>query len=152
MASEVQLFISAIPKTLIWHYPSNNFTCHPFQSSPISLLRVVPLWSVLHLILQKIFFAVSSTGSFQFPMSIATHIHISYPPCGDWNSTWILTASRESLLFSLLQKTIVSTLLSVIIFTGRPLPPPPLPITGARDAHKRHQGYIYSYHRVENSY
>ena len=38
--------------------------------------------------------------------------------------------------------TTVSTLLSVIIFTGRPLPPPSY--TGDRGAHKWHQGYIYS--------
>ena len=42
------------------------------------------------------------------------------------------------------------TLLSVIIFTGRPFPHPTF--TGARGAPKRHQGYIYSYHWVENSY
>ena len=38
----------------------------------------------------------------------------------------------------------------MIIFTGRPLPP--TPFTGARGAHKLHQGFIYSYHRVQNSY
>ena len=35
-------------------------------------------------------------------------------------------------------------------FTCRPLPPPPF--TGARGAHKRQQGYIYSYHQVQNSH
>ena len=54
---------------------------------------------------------------------------------------------RESFF---IPKTVVTTLLSVIIFTGRPLPPSPF--TGARGAHKQHQGYIYSYHRVHNSY
>ena len=47
-------------------------------------------------------------------------------------------------------KTTVSTLLSVIIFTGRPFPHPIF--TGAGGTHKRHQGYNYSYHRVQNSY
>ena len=32
---------------------------------------------------------VSSTGSFPFPMSMDTHIHIPYHPYGDGNSTWI---------------------------------------------------------------
>ena len=55
---------------------------------------------------------------------------------------------RESHFWS--QKTIVSALLSVIIFTGRSLPPSPF--MSAWDAHKQHQGYIYSYHRVQNFY
>ena len=45
-------------------------------------------------------------------------------------------------------KTTVSTLLSVIIFTGRLFSL--LTFTGARVAHKRHQGYSYSYHRAQN--
>ena len=49
-------------------------------------------------------------------------------------------------------KTMVSTLLSVIIFTGRPFPPPHPTFMGARGTHKRHQRYNYSYHRVQNSY
>ena len=44
----------------------------------------------------------------------------------------------------------VSTLLSVIISAGRPFPQPTF--TGARGEHKWHQGYNYSYHRVQNSY
>ena len=38
----------------------------------------------------------------------------------------------------------LSTLLSVNIFTGRPF------FMGARDAHKQHHGNNYSYHRVQN--
>ena len=45
----------------------------------------------------------------------------------------------------------ILTLLSVIIFTGHPFPPLP-PFTGARGARKWHQGFNYSYHRVQNSY
>ena len=48
--------------------------------------------------------------------------------------------------------TLVSRVLSVIIFTVSHLPPLPLSFTGARGAHKRHHGNIYSYHRVQNSY
>ena len=40
----------------------------------------------------------------------------------------------------------VSTLLSMNIFTGRPS------FMGARRAHKRHHAYILSYHRVQNLY
>jgi hypothetical protein len=47
-----------------------------------------------------------------------------------------------------LPKTTVSTLISVIILTGRLLPS----LRAAKGAHKRHQGHIYSYHRVQNSY
>ena len=47
-------------------------------------------------------------------------------------------------------KTTVLTLLSVIVFIGRPFPHPTF--TGARGAHKWHQRYINSYHRVQNSY
>jgi hypothetical protein len=54
-------------------------------------------------------------------------------------------ASRESLFISLFLKTIVPTLKSVIIFTGHTF-------RNARVAHKRHQGCIYSYHWVQNSY
>jgi hypothetical protein len=50
----------------------------------------------------------------------------------------------------LFPKTTVSTLLSVIIFTGRSFPHHTF--KGARGAHKRHQGYNYSYHWVQNSY
>ena len=38
----------------------------------------------------------------------------------------------------------------MIIFTGRYLTP--LAFMGARGAHKWHQEYIYSYHRVQKSY
>ena len=130
------------------------FTCHPIQPSPIPLLRVVLFWSVLLLMLQnykKKCIYVSSIGRFRFLMSMDMHINISYHPYGDGDSTWIWTASIESLLIALFPKTMVLKLLSVIIFTGRPLTLPPN-FTGARGAHKRHQGYIYSHHRVQNSY
>jgi hypothetical protein len=39
--------------------------------------------------LQKNCLDVSSTGSFQFPMSMDTHIHIPYHPYGDGDSSWI---------------------------------------------------------------
>jgi hypothetical protein len=39
--------------------------------------------------LQKNFLDVLSTGSFPFLMSMDTHIHISYHPYGDGDSTWI---------------------------------------------------------------
>ena len=42
----------AIQKTMIRNY-SNIFTCHPFQPSPIPLLRVVLFRSVLLLMLQN---------------------------------------------------------------------------------------------------
>ena len=51
---------------------------------------------------------------------------------------------------SVFPETTVLTLLSVINFTGRPFPLPTF--TGTRGAHKRHHGYNYSYHRVQNSY
>ena len=47
-------------------------------------------------------------------------------------------------------KTMISILLSVIIFTGRPIPRATL--TGARGVHKRLYGYNYWYHLVQNSY
>ena len=50
---------------------------------------------------------------------------------------------------SVFPKTMVSTLLSVIIFTNRSFPP--FTCTGVRSVHKWHQGYIYSY-RVQNLY
>jgi hypothetical protein len=90
--------------------------------------------------LQQNGFDVSSTGSFWFPMSMDTHIHIPYHPYCNGDPT----------LPFFIPKTIVSTLLSMIIFTGCPLPPSPF--TGARGAHKWQQGYIYSYHRLQNSY
>ena len=51
---------------------------------------------------------------------------------------------------SVFQKTTVLILLSVTIFTSRPFPHPTF--TGARGVHEQHQGYNYSYHRVQNSY
>ena len=51
---------------------------------------------------------------------------------------------------SVFPKTMISILLSVIIFTGRPFPRPTL--KGARGAYKRHHGYNYSYHQIQNSY
>ena len=46
-------FISAIPKTMIRHYSSIMFTCHPFQPSPIPLLRVILFRSILLSMLQN---------------------------------------------------------------------------------------------------
>ena len=57
---------------------------------------------------------------------------------------------RKSHHLSIPKKTMVSTLLSVIISTGLPFPHPTF--MGVRRAHKRHQGYNYSYHWVQNSY
>ena len=74
-----------------------------------------------------------------------THILIPYQPYGDEDTTWNLTASRESLFISVFPKTMVSTLLSENNFTGR------LSFMGARGAHKRHHECYYLYHRVLNS-
>ena len=86
-------FISAIPKTMIRHYSSIIFTCHPFQPSPIPLLRVVLFQSVLLLMLQsfkeKNCLDVLSTGSFPFPTSMDTHIYIPHHPYGDEDLTLI---------------------------------------------------------------
>jgi hypothetical protein len=49
---------------------------------------------------------------------------------------------RGSLLISMSPQAIVSTLLTVIIFTFRPLPPPTF--TDVRDAQKQRQEYIYA--------
>ena len=68
---------------MIRHYSSIIFTCHPFQPSPISLLRVGNTFltsspfDVSKLQQQKIL-DVSLTGSFPFPMSMDTHILIPY--------------------------------------------------------------------------
>jgi hypothetical protein len=67
-----------------------------------------------------------------------TYILIPYHPYGEW----IKTTSKESLFISLsvIPKTMVSTLLSVNIFTDRPS-------LWVLDVH---HGYNYSYHRVQN--
>ena len=54
------------------------------------------------------------------------NIRILYHSYGDGDSNWAYTASRELLFISMFPKTMVSTLLSVNIFTGRHVPPPPL--------------------------
>ena len=46
-------FLSAILKTVIRHYSSIIFTCHPFQPLPTPQLRVVLFRSVLLLMLQN---------------------------------------------------------------------------------------------------
>ena len=82
---------------------------------------------------------VSSTGSFPFPMSMSTHILIPYHPYSDGG------LNLESLFIAVFPKTVVSTLLSVNVFIGRPS------FIGARGARKRLHGCNYSYHRVQNS-
>ena len=79
-------------KPMIQHYSSIISICHPFQSSPIPLLRVVHFRSVLVLMLQnykKNCLGVSLTGCFPFPTSMDMHIHIPYQPYGKEDSTWI---------------------------------------------------------------
>ena len=73
------------------HYASIIFTCHPFQPSPIPLLRVlifriISSFDVTNL-QKKNCLDASSTGRIPFPMSIDMHIHISYHPYGDGDST-----------------------------------------------------------------
>jgi len=69
------------------------FTCHPFQPSSISLLRVGNTFSISSPFdvteLQKNCLDISLTGSFPFPMSMDMHILIPYQPYGDEDSTWI---------------------------------------------------------------
>jgi hypothetical protein len=67
--------------------------------------------------LQKNCLDVSSTGSFPFSISMDTHIYSPYHPYGDGDSTWTYTTSRESLFNSVFPKIMISTVLSVNIFT-----------------------------------
>ena len=81
--------------------------CHPFQPSPIPLLRVVLFRSVLLLTLQnfKKILDVSSIGSFAFPMLLDRSILISLPPLLRWGLNFALNGIervvrlREGLFF-----------------------------------------------------
>ena len=106
---------------MIRHYSSIIFTCHPFQTSPISLLRVVLVRSVLLLILKnykKNGLDISSTGSFPCPMSMDTHIHIPCHPYDDGDST-------IKIQFSVPENYSFESIISDY-FTGSHLLPPPL--------------------------
>jgi hypothetical protein len=69
------------------------FTCHSFQPSSISLLRVGNTFSISSPFdvsqLQKNYLDVSSTGSFPFPVSMDTHNLIPYHTYSNEDSTWI---------------------------------------------------------------
>ena len=93
----------------------NNYSYHRVQNSyqlfrkpwldTIFLLYMSSLTTLAHTIAEVILFRsvlilmlqnyktncldISSTGSFPFPMSMDTHIHIPYHPYGDGDSTWI---------------------------------------------------------------
>jgi hypothetical protein len=74
-----------------------------------------------------------------------TYIHYSYPATLRYDTVWL-----HGWEISVFPKNLVSTLLSMIIFTGRAFPHPSF--TSARDGHKRQHGYNYSYSWVQNSY
>ena len=117
-------YMSPLPTLAPTMAKGNTFSI----SSPFDVTKV-----------QKKSLDVSTTGISTFPISMDTHIHIPYHPYCDGDSTF---ASN------VIQKSIVSTLLSMIIFSGRPLPP--TAYTDDIGTHKRHQGYINLYHPVQN--
>ena len=77
------------------NHNSTLFFCY-FYMSPLSTLahaiakgstfRSVVVWCYK---ITKKLSDVSSTGSFSFPMTMDTHIHIPYHPYDDGDSTWI---------------------------------------------------------------
>ena len=91
----VQKFISAIPKTMIRHYSSISFTCHPIQPSPIPLLRVSTFsisspFDVTKL--QKRNCLDVSSSHCLSVLNVNGHTFLSYipyHPYGDGDSTWI---------------------------------------------------------------
>ena len=116
------------------------FTCHTFQPSSISLIRVILFWSVLLSMLLN--YKKSSWCLIGRQLSnpiVNEHTYLyPLPPLWRWGLYLDFKRHRESHYSSVFPKTTISTLLSVIIFTGHPLSPPTF--TGAIDAHKLHQG------------
>ena len=124
------------------------FTCHPFQPSSISLLRVGNTFSISFpfdvTITKKLSWCLTD-----WTLSISNVNGDAYsyplPPLWWWGLNLDLNdIERVIIHLSVPKKTMVSTLLSVNTFTDCPS------LMGARGAHKRHQGYNYSYHRVQN--
>ena len=144
--SQSPKFISAIPKTMIRHYSSIIFTCHPFKPLSISLLRVGNPFLISSPFdvtkLQKIILMFHRLTAFHSQCQW-TRIHI-LPPLWRWGLNLDLNGI-ERVIISMFSKTMVSTLLSVNIFIG------PSSFMGTWGGHKRHHGCYYSYHRILNS-
>ena len=133
---------------MIRHYLSIIFTYHPFQPSPIALLRVGNTFSISFYFdatkYQKT--VLMSHRQADFHSQFNGHAY-SYHLLLLWR--WRLNfdlngIERVIIHLSVPKKTIVTTPLSVNIFTGSPS------FMGARGAHKRLYGCNYSYLRVQN--
>jgi len=112
---------------MIRHYSSIIFTCLPFQPSFISLLKVGNTFSISSPFdvtkLQKIVLMSHRLTAFHSQCQL-TRIFLSLTNPKVMGTQLEFKRHRESLLISLFPKTIVSTLLLVIIFTGRTLQTP----------------------------
>jgi hypothetical protein len=131
---------------MIRHNSSIISICHPFQPSPIPLLRVLIF---LVMMLQNHNKIVLMPFDWQLlVLNVNGHAY-SYPlpPLLQWGLTFALNGIERVILHP--ENYSFDAIISDY-FSGRPLPPSSF--TGARGAHKRQQGYIYSYHRVQNSY
>ena len=115
------------------------FLCHPFQPSPIPLLRVVRFYQLSFWCYKIVLMShwLAAFGSQCHPLQ----------PLLWWGLNFALNGIRRVILYP--KNYSFDTIISDY-FTGRPLPP--FPFTGARGAHKRQQAYIYSYQRVQHSY
>ena len=117
-----------------------------FYISPLPALGVVIFWLVLSFDitkLQKKCLNVLSTGIFPFPMSMDKH------PLWRWGLNLDLNDFERVIHLSVPENYSFESIIGDY-FYRHPFTTPPF--TGATGAHKRHQGNIYSYHRVQNSY
>ena len=137
---------------MIRHYSSIIFTFHPFQPSPISMLRVVHFRSVLLLILQNYKTKLSwCVIDWQLSVPNVNWYAYSYPlpPLWRWRLNFDLNGIERVIHLSVPKNYVFESIINDYFYRY----PFTIPnFTGARSAHKRHHGYIYSYHRVLNSY
>ena len=132
---------------MIWRYSSIIFTCHTFQPSSISLLRVGNTFAISSPLdvtkLQKIVLMSHRLGAFHSQCQW-TCIFLSLTNPMVMRTQLGFKQHRESCYSSQCSRKLWFWHLSVNIFTGRPS------FMGARGAHKLHHGHNYSYQRVQN--
>jgi hypothetical protein len=136
------------------HWASIISTCHPFQRSPVSLLRVVLFqWVLLSILINNKKIVLTSHRLAAFHSQCQwTRIFKSVTTSMAMGTQLGLKRHRKSHYSSQCSRKLWFPHYYQWLFLQVALSHPPPTFMGARSLLKRHKGYNYSYHRVQNSY
>jgi hypothetical protein len=120
-----------------------------------------PLPTLVHIIVEGSTLSLSSPFDITKLQKIVLTSHwlAAFPSQCQWKRIFIALTTTMAMYLNLDLKGIERVIIHISVpenygfdtidyFYRSPFPT----FTGARGAHKRHQGFIYSYHRVQNSY